>query len=53
MKKEIKPSPLMMIIFGVLAVLCVGISVAESDTVDDIVDKISEKIEEMKESLEK
>ena len=26
----------------------VGISVAESDTVDDIVDKISEKIEEMK-----
>lgn len=29
MKKEIKPSPLMMIIFGVLAVLCVGISVAE------------------------
>ncbi|MBE6772743.1 MAG: hypothetical protein E7544_00820 [Ruminococcaceae bacterium] len=29
MKKEIKPSPLMMIIFGVLAVLCVGISFAE------------------------
>ena len=35
MKKKVKPSPLVLIITGVFAVLCIGISIAEfADTLD-------------------